>query len=194
MRMGEAINDMKRWMSSDSSDDEAPEEVKFVESKVSALNQRRQELASKKNQLDSKRKKRQEIEERNRNQKKARQEHLSQDLLDEVKADEELKNDEKEGLLTQDDEEEEAGGSMMEEKKAKRTRSKKRLNLPETDYEFIPLSGVNKIPNKLVYKNRDASLKLNFKERMLSSGKRIRREPVGKVVGKMAKQRTGKHH
>lgn len=189
MRMGEAINDMKKWMSSDSSeDDEAPEEINFGVGKASAISKSRKEQESKRKQKDELKRKRQEIEERNVNQKKARLALLPQELLDEVQVEADA-NERKKTIV----EDTSAGGTSKDalgQTKKKRAPSSKRLRLPESDYQFIPLSGVKKISNRLLYKNKEAAFQLNFKERMLSNNKRVKREKVGQVLGNIEKQRV----
>lgn len=184
--MGEAIDAMKKWMSSDSSDDnDAPEEINFDEGKATAISKRRNEQESKRKQKDDLKRKRQIIEERNISQKKARLSELPQDLLDEVQIEAEASQRRKNFEEARDD-------FFPEEKvaKMKKVASSKKLKLPESDYEFIPLSGVKKVSNRLLYKNKEATFQLNFKERMLSSTKRIKREKVGQVLGNLEKQRV----
>lgn len=160
--MAEAIKDMERWMSSGSSEneDDAPEEINFAAGKNRALARRQNELDSKRQQKDELKKKRREIETRNIVQKRAAiVEPMPAALLADVAAESAAK-------ALRDDERARSKQSTKrvanDERKKKKSRTSK-VEIPEQTIEFIPLSGVAKIPNKLVYKSRAANIELNFK-------------------------------
>jgi len=194
--MADAIEDMKQWMSSESSidndDDGAPVEIKFDEGRTRAATKRRIELESKLKQRIEKKQKRKEIEQRNIDQKKTSIVELPTELLDQITAEDGVKSERTKERKSVDN-------KLLMKAKAKKAKQKLNqakkdatLSLPETTYEFIPLSGIAKIPQDLIYKNKKASVELNFKEKMLFNKKRVHREKTGHVLAKREKERHSK--
>ena len=198
--MAEAIEDMKQWMSSESSqgggsvdhDDDAPVEIKFEEGRTRAATKRRIELESKLKQRIEKKQKRKDIEQRNIVQKKTSIVELPSELLDQITSEDVVKSERQKERKSVDKQKEAKFKAKQAKRKLNQAKKEAKLSLPETTYEFIPLAGIAKIPNELIYKNKKAAVELNFKEKMLFNKKRVHRQKTGHVLAVREKQRHSK--
>lgn len=168
-----------------SSDDDAPEEINFEQSKNQARSQRMKERASERQQKEEVKKKRRDIDARNIAQKRSAIVALPEALLRDVAAESDAK---KRRELEKELEQQQREAADRERKQEKRNRRRTKVEVGEKTYEFMPLAGVRKIPNKLIFKNKTKAVELDFKERSLYNKKRVKRERVGAAMAKMQKR------